>query len=126
MTALAHVWVRGTKLELVRADQIISLAIEDPRATGGGAAMLTVIPETRKSQAADKVVFSLTATVAGREESVHLRNYKAQDAVEAIQGLAGALAKTAGRSEPVLYVYPWAGDGADWEIQASLPVDWIA
>lgn len=124
MTALAYVWVRGIKLELVRADQIISLAIEDPGAIGG-AALLTVIPETKRSEAADKAIFVLTAKVAGRADSVHLRNYKAGDAVEAIGGLAKALAKAAGRSDVVLYVYPWAGEGADWEIQASLPREWI-
>ncbi len=125
MTALEHVWVRGVTLELARADQIIALAIEEQTEGTDGAALVTAIPETKKSPAANETRFALTATLAGRAGSFLLRNYRAADAVEAIGWLAKALAKTAGRGDPVLFVYPTMGDEADWEIQPSLPREWI-
>jgi len=126
MTDLANVWVRASRLELVRADRIVSLLIGDPTATGGGAAQLMTLVDLRAEQPGGSPL-RLMALVAGGAEprEVHLRGYEASDAVPALVGLASALAAAAGRSEPVLFVYPGPGADDGWEITTALPREWL-
>jgi hypothetical protein len=116
-------------LELVRADQIVSLSIGDPM--GSGPARVTIIAEMKaemKSAPSTSHMLRLMASVAGRAEprEVHLRSYEAGDAIPALTGLADALAAAAARSEPMLFVYPVLGAGARWEVTTALPREWIA
>jgi hypothetical protein len=126
MTDLANIWVRGTRLELIRADRIVSLLIGDPAATGGGPAQLETIMDPRAERPGGSRLQLMALVAAGTEpREVHLRSYDAGDAAAALAGLACALAAAAVRSEPVLFVYPVLGAGADWEITTALPREWL-
>ncbi len=127
MTDLANVWVRAARLELVRADRIVSLLIGDPAATGGGPAQVMVLAHlSSESPGGQLQLMALVADGDGPRE-VHLRSYQAGEAVPALVGLAGALAHATRRGEPVLFVYPGPSRGADlgWEVTTSLPREWI-
>ena len=127
MTDLANVWVRAARLELVRADRIVSLLIGDPAATGGGPAQMTVLLDRRPGPPGSEL--QLMALVAGGDgpREVHLWRYQAGEVVRALAGLVGALAAAAGRSELVLFVCPGPGRGAEvgWEVTTALPREWV-
>ncbi len=125
MTELANVWVRAARLELVRADRIVSLLIGNPAATGGPAQVMVLAHRPSEPPGGQLQLMALVAGGGPRE--VHLRSYQAGEAVPALAGLVGALAAAAGRSEPVLFVYPGPGRGGDlgWEVTTALPREWI-
>jgi hypothetical protein len=124
MTDLANVWVRAVRVELIRADRIVSLSIGDP--SGDGPAPATVFPESR-SEPGNGTMLWLMASVADGAwpRVVPLRRYAVGDAVSALTGLVDALATAAGRAEPALFVYPDMGAGANWGIRKSLPGEWV-
>ena len=124
MTGLANVWVRAVRLELIRADRIVSVSIGDPAGDGPGPA--TVFPESR-SRPGDGMMLWLMASVADGAwpRAVPLRRYEVADVVPALAGLVGALAAAASRDEPALFVYPDMGVGTSWEIRKSLPGEWV-
>jgi hypothetical protein len=125
VTDLANIWVRTTRLELIRADQIVSLSIGDP--SGDGPAPAMIFADMKSGPPADHML-RLMASVAGSAapREIHLRSYEFGDAVPALTGLADALAAAVGRSEPMLFVYPHLGAGARWEVTTALPREWIA
>ena len=124
MTDLANVWVRAVRLELIRADRIVSVSIGDPAGDGPGPA--TVFPQSR-SGPGDGTMLWLMASVADGAwpRPVPLRRYQVVDVVPALTGLVAALAGAASRDEPALFVYPDMGAGTSWEIRKSLPCEWV-
>ena len=125
MTDLANVWVRAARLELVRADRIVSLLIGDPAATGGPAQVMVLAHRPSEPPGGQLQLMALVAGGDGPRE-VHLRSYQAGEAVPRWPAWS-ALAAAAGRSEPVLFVYPGPGRGGDlgWEVTTALPREWI-
>jgi len=129
MTDLANVWVRGTRLELIRADQIVSLMIGDTR--GNAPAEATKIAELRTLSARmgdrkDTVLPLLAVVASGAEpRQVHLRSYGPRVVVAALARLTGALAAATARSEPMLFIHAKLGAGGpNWETAAELPAEW--
>jgi hypothetical protein len=125
MTDLVNVWLRTSRLELIRADRIMSLSISDP--SGDGPARVTIFADMKSDELAGHML-ALMASVAGSAEprDVHLRSYEINDAVTALTGLANTLAAAVARSETTLFVYPAMGAGGRWEITAALPREWFA
>lgn len=126
MTDLVNVWVCASRLELIQADRIVSLWLRNPR--GDGPVRVKDLAQLRLQRpgAVDTVSLPLMAAVADGTEprEVHLQNCgSAREAVDALNGLAEALAEAAGRSEPALFVSP---DRRGWQIAAALPREWIA
>jgi hypothetical protein len=128
MTALPYVWVRGSSLELIRADRIVSLSLRHEVA-GAYAGPIPVQALTQKRNRGEgPYPLGLIVSVAdGGSETrdVHLMNYEALIAVPALDGLVAALGESSRRSSEVVIIYPVAGTPG-WEITGKLPRQWTA
>lgn len=108
MADLANVWVRAARLELIRADRIVSLSIGNP--AGDGPAQVTVLPGLRSEQPGGGMLPVMASVADGAEpREVHLRSYEVGDAVPALAGLADALVAAAARSEADVVRVPGHG-----------------
>ena len=66
MTDLTNVWVRAAGLELVRADQLVSLLIGDPEATGGLPARVMVLAHLPSEPPCGQLQLMALVAAAGR------------------------------------------------------------
>lgn len=126
MTDLRHVWVLGANVELIRADQVISVFVK--RSDHSDPWPLTL----HQLQELDDAV-SVSAEVLGGGEGTSrqatLLTCHVTQAPSAAAGLTKTLAKWADKPLPALYVYPHlhAVEGRPtigWRVDEAPPEAW--
>lgn len=119
-------WVRSARVELVRGDRIVSVAVPDSTKTGGAST----------AQVADDSPVSLEAVVTGGLDGDSMRwvplvqcsgKSLARMATSLVSALAQACA-SAHDSARFVYPEPNAGDGGEpgWTVARELPGEWPA